>query len=155
MPPAGGGTAGPIAAIAPVAGTIAFPIAKPNRPVPVISFHGTADPIVPFSGPGNRTPGWLKFKSVDDTIKFWVEADGCPAEPKVVDLPDTTKDGTTIKEKTYGPGKDGAEVVSVEISGAGHTWPGMGSPLRNLGKSTKNISANDMIWDFFLKHPMK
>ena len=24
-----------------------------------------------------------------------------------------------------------------------------------LGKSTKQISANDLIWDFFQKHPMK
>jgi polyhydroxybutyrate depolymerase len=144
-----------IAAIAPVAGTVACPLAQPRRAVPVISFHGTADRIVPFNGTPGRAAGWLKFKSVEDSIRLWLGFDGCPAEPKVIDLPETAHDGTTVKEKTYGPGTDGAEVVSVEISGAGHTWPGKPSPLRNLGKSTLNISANDMIWDFFLKHPMK
>jgi polyhydroxybutyrate depolymerase len=50
---------------------------------------------------------------------------------------------------------DGAEVVLVEIEGGGHTWPGQEPRLRFLGKSTKNISANDLIWEFFQKHPMK
>jgi polyhydroxybutyrate depolymerase len=27
--------------------------------------------------------------------------------------------------------------------------------LKVLGKSTKNISANDLMWEFFEKHPMK
>ena len=37
-----------IAAIAPVAGTIAIEESKPKRPVPVIHFHGTKDTLVPF-----------------------------------------------------------------------------------------------------------
>jgi poly(3-hydroxybutyrate) depolymerase len=27
--------------------------------------------------------------------------------------------------------------------------------LRALGKTTKSISANDLMWEFFEKHPMK
>ncbi len=37
-----------IAAIAPVAGTIAIDNYHPKRPVPVIHFHGTVDKLVPF-----------------------------------------------------------------------------------------------------------
>ena len=37
-----------IAAIAPVAGTIAIRESEPTRPVPVIHFHGTKDKMVPF-----------------------------------------------------------------------------------------------------------
>lgn len=37
-----------IAAIAPVAGTIAIEDSKPKRPVPVMHFHGTKDDLVPF-----------------------------------------------------------------------------------------------------------
>ena len=37
-----------IAAIAPVAGTMAIEESKPKRPVPVIHFHGTKDKFVPF-----------------------------------------------------------------------------------------------------------
>jgi polyhydroxybutyrate depolymerase len=46
-------------------------------------------------------------------------------------------------------------VVLVVIEGDGHTWPGMRSPAKILGKSALNISANDLMWEFFEKHPMK
>ena len=59
-----------------------------------------------------------------------------------------------VQRKTYGPGKDGAEVVLFVIKGGGHTWPGR-DPIRFLGKSTHNISANDLMWEFFQRHPMK
>ena len=57
--------------------------------------------------------------------------------------------------KTYGGGKDGSEVVLIEIVGGGHTWPGGPSKVRFLGKTTMNISANDAMWEFFQNHPMK
>jgi polyhydroxybutyrate depolymerase len=41
------------------------------------------------------------------------------------------------------------------IEGAGHTWPGREPGLKLLGKSTKNVSANEEMWKFFEKHPMK
>jgi len=84
-----------------------------------------------------------------------VKANGCDKEPVVSKLPDTAKDGTTITRKTYGGGKDVSEVVLVVIEGGGHTWPGQEPRLKALGKSTKNISANDLMWEFFEKHPMK
>ena len=35
------------------------------------------------------------------------------------------------------------------------TWPGREPLLKLLGKATKNASANDLMWEFFEKHPMK
>jgi polyhydroxybutyrate depolymerase len=144
-----------IAAIAPVAGTMAIDNYNPKRPVSVMHFHGTADKMVPFGGPSGRTPKFLGFKSVEDTIKICAKANGCPEKPGVVTLPDKAGDGTPITKKTYGPGKDGSEVVLFTIEGGGHTWPGQQPPVGFIGKSTKNISANDLIWEFFGKHPMK
>ena len=40
------------------------------------------------------------------------------------------------------------------ISGGGHTWPGQDPKAQFLGKSTKNISANDLMWEFFQRHPL-
>jgi polyhydroxybutyrate depolymerase len=69
------------------------------------------------------------FKSVDDTVEAWMEADGCPKEPKAEDEPDRPDDETTAKRKTYGPGKDGAKVILFVIEGGGHTLPGKEPPV--------------------------
>jgi len=144
-----------IAAIAPVAGTLAVARVQPTRPVPVIHFHGTADRIVPMAGVDRRARGALRFRSVDESVQTFVKLNGCPVEPRMVDLPDTADDGTTVKVQTWGPGKAGSQVVLVLIEGGGHTWPGRASPARFVGRSTRDISANDMIWDFFARHPIK
>jgi hypothetical protein len=118
-------------------------------------FHGTADTFVPFNGPDVRTPKFMNMKSVEDSVRMWVNLDGCPEKPETTKLPDTAKDGTTVTRKVYGPGKDGAEVILYVIEGGGHTWPGQNPIVGFLGKSTGNIVANDLIWEFFEKHPMK
>jgi polyhydroxybutyrate depolymerase len=144
-----------IAAIASVAGTTTLASYHPTRPVPVLHFHGTADSVVPFNGPDSRNFKLKIFKSVDQSIQTWVDLDGCPKVPKTTELPDTAHDGTTVKRDVYGPGKDGAEVVLYTITGGGHTWPGRPMPVKFLGKSTSNVSANDVMWEFFCQHPMR
>jgi polyhydroxybutyrate depolymerase len=144
-----------IAAIAPVAASVAGDEFQPTRPVPIMHFHGTADTIVPMDGPSDKTPAFVHFKSVDESIRMWVKVNGCPDEPTVDDLPDVEDDGTRVKRKVYGPGTDGAEVVLFVIEGGGHTWPGQKSPLALIGRSTLDISANDLMWEFFKKHPLK
>jgi polyhydroxybutyrate depolymerase len=145
-----------IAAIAPVSGPMGTEKCSPKRPVSVIHFHGTDDQYAPFKGgKGDRSLASINFYSVDHSIRAWVKANGCPEKPVVTDLPDKADDGMTVRRKTYGPGRDGAEVVLVEIEGGGHTWPGRDPVVRFLGKSTKDISANDLMWEFFKKHPMR
>ncbi len=124
-------------------------------PVPVMHFHGTADKLVPFNGPDERMAKVVAFKSVEETIRIWAKVNGCPSKPKTTDLPDTAHDGTTVTQRVYGPGKDGAEVILFTIQDGGHTWPGRTWPVPWLGKTTENISANDLMWDFFKRHPMK
>jgi polyhydroxybutyrate depolymerase len=144
-----------IAAIAPVGGTMGSETCKPSRPVPVMHFHGTEDKFVPYDGGrGSRTLPKLRFQSVEHTMDAWAKADGCAAEPKVTHLPDTADDGMTVERHDYGACKDGAEVVLIKIVGGGHTWPGRDLPVDFLGKSTRDISANDMMWEFFQRHPM-
>jgi polyhydroxybutyrate depolymerase len=60
-----------------------------------------------------------------------------------------------VIRRSYGHYQDGAEVVLVEIEEGGHTWPGRKTPARSpFGKSALNISANDLMWEFFSKHPL-
>lgn len=144
-----------IAAIAPVSGTMAIETCRPRRPVPVLHFHGTKDGLVLFGGPDERIPKNLKFSSAEDSVRAWAKADGCPEMPVVAEMPNIADDGTTVQRKTYGPGRGGSEVILYVIEGGGHTWPGREPPIPFLGKSTRDISANDLIWDFFQKHPMR
>lgn len=144
-----------IAAIAPVSGPMGTKDCRPGRAVSVLHFHGDADEFAPFSGGKGRGPSGTEFYSVDHSISAWVDANGCNKSPRVTQLPDREKDGTTVKQLRYESGKDGAEVVLVIIEGGGHTWPGNEPRMQSLGVSTRDISANDMMWEFFQQHPMK
>lgn len=144
-----------IAAIAPVSGTMAVDQCRPRRPVAVIHFHGTEDEVVPFDGADERMARFVTFKSVAETVRIWARLNDCPRDATRFELPDTADDGTTVKKEVYGPGKEGVEVVLYTIDGGGHTWPGRGWPVPRLGKTTQDISANDLIWEFFQNHPMK
>lgn len=97
----------------------------------------------------------LTFKSVDESIAIWRKLNECPDALTITEFPDKQDDGTRVTKKCYGPRKDGAEVVLIEIDGGGHTWPGQKAPISLIGKSTLDISANDMMWEFFVKHPIK
>jgi poly(3-hydroxybutyrate) depolymerase len=57
-----------------------------------------------------------------------------------------------VTRTTYDGGKDGSEVVLVVVEEGGHTWPGRKSPSTALGKSAMNLSANDLMWEFFQRH---
>lgn len=144
-----------IAAIAPVAGPMGAQDCRPGRAVSVMHFHGDADEFAPFKGGLGRGPSGTDFYSVQHSIDAWVAANGCRHAPVTTRLPDRADDGTTVKEVRHDSGRDGAEVVLVVIEGGGHTWPGREPRLRALGTSTRDISANDMMWEFFQQHPLK
>lgn len=145
-----------IAAIAPVSGPMGIDACHPKRPVPVMHFHGIDDKFAPFKGGrGERSLSQTDFHSVEFSIDCWVKTNECQAEPVVKQESAQVEDGTQVTRKTWGRGKHGAEVVLIEIAGGGHTWPGRKPPLLFLGKSTKNISANDEMWEFFKKHPRR
>jgi polyhydroxybutyrate depolymerase len=144
-----------IAAVAPVGGPMGTETCHPTRPVPPIHFHGTYDEHAPFNGGKGKGVSGTNFYSVEHSIQTWVKTNGCDKEPVIMKQEPKVADGMTIIRKTYGGGKEGAEVVLIEIVGGGHTWPGQQLWVKFLGKSTMNISANDAMWEFFQKHPMR
>jgi polyhydroxybutyrate depolymerase len=143
------------AAIAPVAGTMTDEYERIAHPVAVLHFHGTKDRLIPFTGPTPRTPKEITFKSVAHTIQFWAKQNGCPTAAEMAEIARTLNDGLQIKRMSYGPGRDGAEVVLYVIEGGGHTWPGRRMPGSFLGASPLDLSASDLIWEFFARHPKK
>jgi polyhydroxybutyrate depolymerase len=144
-----------IAAIAPVAGAVGTENHQPKRPVSVLHFHGTKDEYIPFlGGRGEKGITGTQFCSVDHSIQTWVNLNGCDERP-TTDVLSKSGDEMTVTRKTYSGGKDGSEVALVVIEGGGHTWPGRKSPAAILGKSATNVSANDLMWEFFQKHELK
>jgi polyhydroxybutyrate depolymerase len=144
-----------IAAIAPVAGAVGTENNQPKRPVPVLHFHGTKDEYIPFlGGTGEKSITGTHFCSVDQSVQTWVKLNGCNESPSTETI-SKNGDELTVTRKTFASGKDGAEVALVVIEGGGHTWPGRKSPAATLGKSARNISANDLMWEFFQKHELK
>ncbi|WAC05374.1 MAG: hypothetical protein OS112_01720 [Methanoregula sp.] len=150
---------GRIAAIAPVAGQDAFDNCHPSRPVPVIHFHGTTDPAALYKGghcggrlPGD--PGW-NCVSVPEYIGRWVTSNSCSPESV-----ESFRNGSAIC-RTYGHCPGGADVTLCTIGDGGHTWPG-GEYLKDerwwkeaVGNISRDISANDLMWEFFKSHPKK
>jgi polyhydroxybutyrate depolymerase len=144
---------GRIAAIAPVAGTMTTEIGRPKRPVSVLHFHGTSDEFVPFAGGrGERSIFGTDYRPVEDTIRAWVKANGCDETPKTNVLAEG-EGGLRVTRSKYSSGRGGSEVVLVVVEGGGHTWPGRRPRVAALGRSTRNVSANDLMWEFFQKHP--
>ncbi|MBI3821588.1 MAG: polyhydroxybutyrate depolymerase [Planctomycetes bacterium] len=145
-----------IAAIAPVAGTMAIEKYEPKRPVPVVHFHGTKDALVPYKGLALKkdAKGMYKFLSVDDTIKACVKANGCEDKAAETEI-EAKEDKLKVTRKVYGKCKTDAEVVLYTVEGGCHTWPGMTMSPAFLGLSTKNIDANEVMWQFFTKHALK
>ncbi len=138
-----------IAAIAPVAGAMGMDDCYPTEPVPVIIFHGTADEHVLYYGgkPLKQVDNRPRIdKPVSYAVNFWVKANDCSPVPQkeVMD---------TIIKETYSGGKDSSEVILYTIVDGKHAWPG-GTPGWFGGdEPTKEISATNVIWDFFASHP--
>ncbi len=141
------------AAIAPVATVTDFAVynREPTRPTSIIHFHGRQDEVVPYKGGTSpvKTLANTNLPSVEETIKFWVNFNGCPFL-----APTTFKKGQATCAK-YGPCKENTEVILWTLEDAGHTWPGghIRLPETKVGKTNTDISANDLIWEFFRKHP--
>ncbi|MGY4536992.1 polyhydroxybutyrate depolymerase [Mucilaginibacter sp. UYNi724] len=143
-----------IAAIAVVAGSMNENEGyAPVKPMPVIYMHGTKDPV--FSNKGGKFFGRLTY-SQDRVIKLWATIDKCSSTPVVSSLPDTANDGTSIVKEEYSNPNNGVKVVGYTINNGGHTWPGGWQYLPRfiVGKTTKNLDACQVIWDFFKQYKL-
>jgi polyhydroxybutyrate depolymerase len=142
-----------IAAIAPVAGTLTIDPGIIHAAMPIIHFHGTDDRYVPFTGGrGSRGVTRNSYMAVEETIKVWRRINQAAAIPVVEELPSVHNDGTHVTRYTYRTERDSQNIVLYKIIGGGHTWPGQPHAWLLLGRTTTEISANDLMWEFFRAH---
>jgi polyhydroxybutyrate depolymerase len=139
-----------LAGIAPVSGALSYEGCAPKARVSVIAFNGTADKHVPYSGGRPERQLDRRHPRIDRpvsfAISFWKERDGCPARAE------RTQSGSIVRE-SYGPCRGGTAVELVTIQGGGHAWPGGEKWATWADEPTREISANDAMWEFFAAHP--
>jgi len=151
-----------ITAVAPVAGLVLPEPCKPTRPVPVLTFHGTADPILLFNGGvGEVLTNLLSGKGIDNlapipkadlngagypqAARGWAKLNGCKETFKDKDVTEH------VIQRTFACPPDGPVVFDI-VQGGGHTWPGTsyGAGLEKImGTADQTVDANAVMWAFF------
>lgn len=81
---------------------------SPTRPVPVLHFHGTLDPIFPYSG--------AIYNGATQTFSIWRAIDKCQAPPVKHRI------AALVQAKTS-PGCNSSTVELVSVEGGLHAWP--------------------------------
>ena len=139
-----------IAAIAPVAGSpYAEARCRDAGPMPIIAFHGTEDPLVPFeAGPDVGRLDLFRF-GARNNMRDWARHNGCNMTLK------TDRVAPDVVVESYIGCRDNADVQLYVIEGGGHVWPGASRDLPAFGHTTQSISATELAWLFFAAHPKR
>jgi polyhydroxybutyrate depolymerase len=126
-----------------------------SRPLPMIAFHGTADPMAPYDGgvpsssfaPSRFDPNAKPYPSIPGWTASWARRNHCGANPveSLVAAHVTRLEYTGCAER--------AAVVLYTVREGGHTWPG-GTPLPEwgVGPTSREIDATRLMWEFFREH---
>jgi polyhydroxybutyrate depolymerase len=124
-----------LAAIAPVS-ALRFPAPCAGRPLPVLTFHGLADPQNTYEGhaPG-RGAEWEE--SVPDALAGWAARNGCKGNVILEDPPGP------LSTMRYDGCAAGAEVRLIRIDGLGHRW------------TREEIDTTAEMWRFFSRHQLR
>jgi polyhydroxybutyrate depolymerase len=120
-----------------------------HRPVPVIAFHGTADPICPYNG-GRTKFGDDIFPSVPSFMANWARRNRCGPNPM------ESAFAADVTRLQYTDCADDASVLLYTVKGEGHQWPG-GKPIVAkwlVGPYSHSIDATRQMWGFFREHAL-
>lgn len=132
-----------VTGIAPVSGAMNVTTCKPQKSISVIIIHGKNDQQVLYEGGSPKTKvdrHERTDKSVKFAEEFWRNENGC-TNRKV------TKTGK-VERVTYRCKRAKLSVISIDDEG--HTWPGGNKGFFGADTPTKEISATEEIYQFFL-----
>lgn len=112
-------------------------IPRPANPVPVVAFHGWANDVLPYDG-GEGTRGARSYFSVNDSMDFWREVNGCSGEPQV------QRFGKRSTVAIRYPADDGfSDVVLYKLPRADHEWP------EAILIGVRRVTPAEIMWQFF------
>lgn len=108
-----------VTACAPVSGLITNSMASltPVAPVRMLHIHGTADPVVGYSG-NSQYFGNLGL-GVDAILDYWGNANNCSTEPVIDTFPDRKNDGLRFVRYKY---EGDTDLQHIKVIGGNHTW---------------------------------
>jgi polyhydroxybutyrate depolymerase len=119
---------------------------------PVIAFHGTLDPVLPFDGGDiGASPGDDNRPPVRRSVSEWAVSLGCDG------LAGISKLSANIELSTYHNCTAGdGEALLYTVIGGGHTWPGaaIDLPAQFVGQTSHEIDATALMWQFFTAHSL-
>jgi polyhydroxybutyrate depolymerase len=135
-----------LAAIAPVVGAMFTFEKRPSVPLPVMMINGQQDNEVPIQGGMSRNPLVRRaqaapYRSLADTVAFWVSANRSQKTGKVV------TEGT-VTTTTYPATGNGAVTISIVDRVGGHGWPGT-DPGREGNTPILAFKGAEKVWAFF------
>lgn len=148
-----------LAAAAPIAASIGgcanadgpeWVIPKPKKPLPIIIIHGMDDDDIPFDGGVSKhRQGERTYFSVEASVEFWIEANGCKGEPAFSSLYEEA-----IQIQKWDNCKNSSPTVLCKIDGWGHIWPGpIFTAKLPATDPLLDFDAAEMIWQFFKNLP--
>lgn len=114
------------AAIAPVSGNIPA-TCKPVRAIPMFLTFGTGSDIA--------SPATFMASATK-----WANLDSCPATPTITRPYPASNPNSVVTRITWGPCKNGTEVIADSIKGGPHEWP--------MNTTTK-VNNSEEVWSFF------
>jgi polyhydroxybutyrate depolymerase len=114
-----------------------------TRPMSILAFHGTDDPLVPYQNGaiGLSLPG-LKVRGTERNMGDWARLDHCRTPPS-----GRTLSSQVVRQQWDGCAK-GTSVTLYTVVGGGHSWPGA-DPSKAIGLTTQQISATTLALAFF------
>jgi len=122
----------------------------PRKPLPVVMFNGTADPLVPYDGGGvgflgGRGSVW----AAEETAVFMADVNACAAA-RAVPLPGSWNGRVQTTKIEWTLCRSGSPVALYRFEGGGHQVPGNRQflPLF-LGRGTRTLHAADEAFAFF------
>ena len=138
-----------IAAIGSVAGAYLVDLNACPGSMPGIFFHGLEDKVVPFEG-GFARSFPIDFPNIAAFVQDYAQLNSCEAKETVILQ---TENVLGVQYQGCDPG---ADVEFYTIADGGHAWPG-GKPLPEfiVGKTTQEINATRLMWEFFVEQTEK
>jgi polyhydroxybutyrate depolymerase len=121
-----------------------------NKPMPVVMFNGTADPVVPYrGGQVGLTGSYGEVWSAERTAAFLARGNGCARHVERA-LGSSNGAAIRVSRLDWGPCRSGQPVVLYRVEGGGHQVFGSTNivPLI-LGPGTSQVSAPEAILEVF------